>query len=65
MRALTELNLLQIDAKESKVVGFSCEKNVLELKFAKPEGPSFHYDPPTETTYGDQPLLGNIKQMFK
>ena len=31
----------------------------MELEFSKAQGPSFHYDPPKEDSYGDQPMIGN------
>ena len=30
---------------------------MITLKLSPPSGPAFHYDPPTTTSYGDQPSL--------
>ena len=55
--------LLQIDAQETLVTGMKCESGLLHLQFTEPSGPSFRYNPPTASSFGDQPLVG--KHVFQ
>ena len=49
---------LQIDAQEASVTGVKCLNGLLQLQLTKPSGGFFRYDPPTATSFGDQPLVG-------
>jgi hypothetical protein len=49
----------QVTAKEVEVIGIKCnEEGILVLKFTDPSGPTYHYNPPTNSSLGDQPSLG-------
>jgi hypothetical protein len=40
-------------------LGEKCnESGIKELLFSEPTGPTFHYNPPTNESLGDEPLLG-------
>ena len=49
---------LQIDAQETLVTGVKCENGFMQLQFTEPSGRSFRYNPPSATSFGDQPLVG-------
>ena len=51
---------IMVDAKEALVSGAKCESGLLRLHFSQPvSGKSFRYDPPSATSFGDQPLVGD------
>lgn len=53
--------IYQIAGRESQVIGERCnESGIKILKFSEPAGPVFHYEPPSNDSFGDQPLLGNL-----
>ena len=50
--------LFQINGQEAEIIGEYCnEFGIKVLKFSQPHGPIYHYLEPTNTTFGDQPLL--------
>jgi hypothetical protein len=65
LNQIEELNtifIFQIAGRESKVIGESCDKNgIKKLVFSSiiGDGPVFHYKPPSEDTFQDQPLISN------
>ena len=49
-------NGLMIDGQEVDIIGQSCNDDGIKvLKFGQPRGPIYHYEEPTNTTFGDQP----------
>eukprot|EP00095_Tigriopus_kingsejongensis_P003382 maker-scaffold153_size302544-snap-gene-2.26 protein:Tk03382 transcript:maker-scaffold153_size302544-snap-gene-2.26-mRNA-1 annotation:"hypothetical protein BRAFLDRAFT_120570" len=50
---------LMVSAQEATVTMEKCQDGLKMFQFSKPEGPKFHYDPPTKDSFGDQPLLGD------
>ncbi|XP_040567892.1 uncharacterized protein [Lepeophtheirus salmonis] len=46
-----------IEGKEATLTGVRCVNGIYEARFSEPEGPSYHYLPATNETYGDQPML--------
>ena len=44
-----------ISAREADVVGYRMKDGIMNVKFSHTRGPSFHYDPPTKDSFGDQP----------
>jgi hypothetical protein len=54
------MSKFQIKAQEATVIGEKCDCGMKVLSFSEARGPFFHYDPPTSTSFGDQPLLGKI-----
>jgi len=47
-----------VAGREAEVIGVSCDpKGIKMLKMSQPKGPVFKYDPPNESSFGDQPLL--------
>ena len=50
--------MYQIKGKEADITGEICNEHGIKiLKFSQPRGPIFHYEPPTNETFGDQPHL--------
>ena len=53
-----------MSAQEAEVVGSKCNKEgILVLKLTDPSGPTYHYNPPSHNSFGDQPLLGIFTMM--
>jgi len=48
---------LMVSGREVDIIGFRCVRGMMILRFSSPKGPTFHYDPPTKTFFGDQPLV--------
>ena len=49
---------LMVNGQEAEVIGEHCnEYGIKVLKFSQPSGPIYHYEPATNITFGDQPLL--------
>ena len=49
---------LMIDGQETKIIGESCNHDGIKvLQFDVPRGPVYHYEEPTNVTFGDQPNL--------
>lgn len=51
-----EGNLLKA-GQFSNVVRQRCENGIRVVEFSAPEGPTFKFDPPTEESFGDSPLV--------
>ena len=48
----------QVKGQEAEITGSTCnEHGIKVLTFSEPHGPVFHYEEPTNTTFGDQPHL--------
>ena len=56
-------NGLLVAGRESKVIGVRCNRGIMEVDFAEPRGPVYHYEPATNETYGDQPMLADPLDM--
>ncbi len=49
---------MQVEGREADITSWKCTENgIRALEFSQPKGPKFHYEPPTQNTLGDQPLL--------
>jgi hypothetical protein len=62
IETLITIFILQIAGRESEVIGESCDENgIKKLEFSSMvgDGPVFHYKPPSEDTFQDQPLISN------
>lgn len=53
-------NGIMVKAQQSTITGYRCINGVLELRFADPTGPFYHFKAPSNETFGDQPLLTDI-----
>ena len=50
--------MFQIKGNEAEITGEICNEHGIKiLEFSQPIGPFFHYEPPTNETFGDQPHL--------
>ena len=50
--------MFQIKGNEAEITGEICNEHGIKiLEFSQPRGPFFHYEPPTNETFGDQPHL--------
>jgi hypothetical protein len=55
-----------VSGEEVEIVGERCnEQGMRELLFSDPSGPTFHYNPPTMSSFGDQPLICKFKNLVK
>ncbi len=55
-----------MSGEEVEIVGERCnEQGMRELLFSDPSGPTFHYNPPTMSSFGDQPLICKFKNLVK
>ena len=46
--------MFQIKGNEVEITGEICnEHRIKTLEFSQPRGPFFHYEPPTNETFGD------------
>ena len=49
-------NGLMVDGQEADIIGQSCNVDGIKvLEFGQPRGPIYHYQEPTNATFGDQP----------
>ena len=49
---------LMIDGQESSIISETCNPDGIKvLEFDEPRGPVYHYEEPTNATFGDQPNL--------
>ena len=64
-KLIPDLVVLKVSGQEAEVIGERCnEVGIKELKITKPSSPTFHYKPPNNDSFGDQPLMSKDSRGF-